>query len=267
MELKDSVITPTDFAPLSGFAPDYALVISLQYGPRDAADLARPESANRLAVLAVEIPTPLSESTYSNASDDQLVTAAKSSDGRAFEELSYRHLGSIRKRVYSIVRNPEDTDDVVQDSLLNAYRHLHKFRESCTFPTWITRIAINTALMLLRKRKSRPEVSLDQGAEADQPWSTWEVPDPSPNAERACALEEAVEIMSRAVKRLPPEYWGVLEQYYAQERSLREAADRLGITVASAKARLFRARRTLLSRLEGRQICQSGGHLRTRFRR
>jgi RNA polymerase sigma-70 factor (ECF subfamily) len=183
-----------------------------------------------------------------------LLTAAKSSDGRAFEELSYRHVGSIRKRVYSIVRNPEDTDDVVQDSLLNAYSHLHKFRESCSFSTWITRIAINTALMLLRKRKSRPEVSLDQSAEADQPWSTWELPDTSPNTERAYAMEEALEIMSRAVKRLPPEYRSVLEQYHAQERSLRETADRLGITIASAKSRLFRARRTLRSRLERRQI-------------
>ena len=257
MELQDSLITPREFAPLTGFAPNYGRVTSLPQGPGDAPDLARPESATRRAVLDVEIPTPLSESTYSNASEDQLLAAAKSDDGRAFEELSYRHLGSIRKRVYSIVRNPEDTDDVVQDSLLNAYRHLHKFRGSCTFSTWITRIAINTALMFLRKRKSRPEVSLDQGVEVDRPWSTWEVPDPSPNTERAYAMAEALQIMWRAVKRLPPEYRSVLEQYHAQERSLRDAAASLGITVASAKARLFRARRTLRSRLEGRQISSS----------
>ena len=257
MELQDSLITPTEFAPLTGFPPDYGRVTSLPQGLGDAPNLPRPEGATRRAVLDVEIPTPLSESTYTNASDHQLLMAAKSSDGRAFEELSYRHLRSIRKRVYSIVRNPEDTDDVVQDSLLNAYRHLHRFRESCTFSTWITTIAINTALMFLRKRKSRPEVSLDQGVDADRPWSTWEVPDPSPNTERAYAMEEALEIMSRAVKRLPPEYRSVLELYHAQETSIREAADRLGITVASAKARLFRARRTLRSRLEGRQIFSS----------
>jgi RNA polymerase sigma-70 factor (ECF subfamily) len=257
MELQDSVITPTDFAPVSDLAADCGRVTGLLQDPRVARDLARPESANTRAVIDVEIPTPRSKSTYSNASDDQLLTAAKSSDGRAFEELSYRHLGSIRKRVYSIVRNPEDTDDVVQDSLLSAYSHLQKFRESCSFSTWITRIAINAALMLLRKRKSHPEVSLDQSAEADQSWSTWEVPDTSPNAERAYAMEEALEIMSRAVKRLPPEYRSVLEQCHAQERSLRETADRLGITIASAKSRLFRARRTLRSRLEGRQISSS----------
>jgi RNA polymerase sigma-70 factor (ECF subfamily) len=72
----------------------------------------------------------------------------------------------------------------------SGYRHLHEFRESCTFSTWTTRIAINTALMLLRKRKSRPEVSLDQGGEADQQWSTLEVPDASPHTERAYAMEE-----------------------------------------------------------------------------
>ena len=257
MELENAAIIRTGFSPLLGSAPHYGRVTSVPQGLGDAPDLACPESANNRAVSDVEIPTPLSESTYANASDQQLLTAAKSSDGRAFEELSHRHLGSIRKRVYRILRNPEDTDDVVQDSLLSAYSHLHEFRGSSTFSTWMTRIAVNTALMLLRKRKSRSEVSLDQGAEADQTWSTWEVPDPSPNTERAYAMEEALEIMSRAVKRLPPPYRSVLEQYHAQERSLREAADKLGITVASAKARLFRARRALRSRLQGCQISSS----------
>jgi RNA polymerase sigma-70 factor (ECF subfamily) len=194
------------------------------------------------------------EIDYLHGSDDQLLAAAKTSDGRAFEVLSGRHIRSIRKRVYSIVRNSEDTEDVVQDSLLKAYSHLSEFRESCGFSRWITRIAINTALMLLRKRKARPEVSFDHVGEGDQTWSTWEIPDPSPDTERAYATQEAVEIMSRAVKNLPPLYRNVLEQYHAQEKSLREAADKLGITVASAKSRLFRARRALRARLEGQRI-------------
>ena len=241
MELQNPVLTPTDVSPLLGSASECQ---------GDAPDLASPESADKRVVSEVELQALSSENTYARASEDQLFRAAKSADGRAFEELSGRHLGFIRKRVYSIVRNPEDTEDVVQDSLLKAYCHLHEFRESCSFSTWLTRIAINAALMLLRKKKKRAEVPFDQGGEADQAWSTWEIPDPSPDAEWTYATQETLEFMSRAVKSLPPLYRSVLEQYHAQEKSLREAADKLGITVASAKARLFRARRTLRSRLE-----------------
>jgi RNA polymerase sigma-70 factor (ECF subfamily) len=160
----------------------------------------------------------------------------------------------MRKRVYSIVRNHEDTEDVVQDSLLKAYRHLQDFRESCEFPTWITRIAINTALMLLRKRRSRAEVSFYQGGETDETWTMWDTPDPAPNTERTYARQEALEFVSRAVSHLPPLLRCALEQYHAQEQSLRESADRLAITVASAKSRLYRARRALRSKLEGQHI-------------
>ena len=255
MELQDSMISSTDISTLLGPAGDYGQETSLPENHGDALDPASLKSANRRVVLDVESQTLPSENPNNGrASEDQLLTAAKSSDGRAFEELSSRHLGSIRRRVYSIVRNPEDTEDVVQESLLRAYRHLHEFRASCSFSTWLTRIAINTALMLLRKRHARCEVSLDRGGEADQAWSTSEIPDPSPDMERAYATQEALESLSRAVKSLPPLYRNVLEQYHAHEKSIREAADKLGITVASAKARLFRARRTLRSRLEARNI-------------
>jgi RNA polymerase sigma-70 factor (ECF subfamily) len=216
--------------------------------------LANPESAREQATLGHGYFVGLSANDYAGASDDQLLAAAKTSDGRAFEELSGRHLRSIRKRVYGIVRNLEDTEDVVQDTLLKAYRHLQDFRESCEFSTWITRIAINTALMLLRKRKSRAEVSLHHTGETDETWTMWDIPDPSPSTERKCARQEALEFVSRAINRLPPLLRCALEQYHAQGQSVPEAAGKLGITVASAKARLFRARRTLRSRLEGQHI-------------
>ena len=215
---------------------------------------ANPESAQEQAPLDPEFSAGVSANDYARASNDQLLAAAKSSDHRAFEELSGRYLKSMRKRVYSMVRNPEDTEDVVQDTLLKAYRHLGDFRESCEFSTWITKIATNTALMFLRKRRSRAEASFYQACETDETWTMCDIPDPSPSTERTYARQETVEFMLHAVKRLPPVLRSILEQYHAQEKSLQEAADALGITVPSAKARLFRARRKLRSRLEGRQI-------------
>ena len=270
MELQDSVTPLSNFTPsLLGcwdglkttadagedlFDSGQNAALPDHIGIQTGEAFANPESAQEQASLDRQFAPALSEIDYARASDDQLLAAAKASDDRAFEELSGRYIRAVRKRVYLIVRNLEDAEDVVQDTLLKAYRHLQEFRETYAFSKWITRIAINTALMLLRKRKSRPEVPYDHAGETDQSWSTWDIPDPSPSTERAYARRETLEYITRAVKGLPARYRGILEQYHVEDKSLQEAADGLGITVASAKLRLFRARRTLRSRLEGQRI-------------
>jgi RNA polymerase sigma-70 factor (ECF subfamily) len=216
--------------------------------------LASPESEGKHASTHDEVSEAQSGIDYPRASEDQLLAAAKASDVRAFEELCLRYMRSVRQRVSSIVRNPEDTDDVIQDSLLKAYRHLRQFRQSCSFSTWLTKIAINTALMHLRKKRSRPEVSFNQAGETNQTRSLNDIPDPSPSTERTYARRETFEAMLHAVKRLPPLSQALLEQCHGQEKTLREAAEKWGITIASAKARLFRARRTLRSMLERHKL-------------
>lgn len=205
--------------------------------------------------LASEISSVLpSRIDYAQASDEQLIAAAKASDGRAFEVLSDRYLGSMRKVVYRIVRNQEDAEDVMQDSLLKAYCRLSDFREACGFSTWITKIAINTARMLLRKKRRRSELSLIQSGGIDQTEQICDIPDLSPSTEQRYARQEMLEFMLRAINRLPAANRRVLEQYHAHEKSIQETADTLGISVASAKSRLFRARRTLRVRLERQQL-------------
>lgn len=191
---------------------------------------------------------------YARASDEHLVAAAKSSDGLAFEELSGRYTNSIRSVVSRIVDNREDMEDVVQDSLLKAYCHISKFRESCSFSTWITKIAINTARMLLRKRKARLEASLVHSGDTDHEEKICDFADPSPSTEQRYSRQKTLEFMLCAVDRLPATYRSVVEQYHAQEKSMREVADTLGISVASAKSRLFRARRILRSRLQRQRL-------------
>jgi RNA polymerase sigma-70 factor (ECF subfamily) len=244
MELQPSVITSASVAGLlrADFTP--RLSTGTSNTSHEPSDLGQRPVPNSNAGQLI----------YASASDEQLIYAAKSSDGRAYDELSSRYLVSVRNSVYRIVRNREDTDDVVQDALLKAYCRLSKFRESCRFSTWITRIAINTALMLLRKRQSHPEVSIDQRVGTDRTAEVWDVPSYSLSCERIYARQEAIEVMSRAVNRLPSTYRSVLDLFHLQEQSMREAADSLGISVASAKSRLFRARRILRSRLEGQHI-------------
>src|SRR5215469_4045143 len=98
---------------------------------------------------------------YREASDEALLAAARSSDECAFAELSDRYRKSIHNTASRIVRHREDAEDVVQDTLFKAYTHLKHFRGACRFSSWLTSIAINSALMLLRRRRSRSEISCD----------------------------------------------------------------------------------------------------------
>jgi RNA polymerase sigma-70 factor, ECF subfamily len=209
------------------------------------------ESAQILPGPGMSTPEP--EIDYVRATDEQLTAAAKSSDARALEELIGRHIRSIRKTVYRIVRNYEDAEDVVQDSLLRACRRLSEFRESCKFSTWITKIAINNSLMLLRRRKTRPEVTLVHRDEREQAQWTWDIPDPSLSTEQKYASREQLEYLSRAVEGLPTTSRRAVELFHVHEKSMREAAAMMGISVASAKSRLYRARRILRARLEAHQ--------------
>ena len=191
---------------------------------------------------------------YSRASDDELLVAARSSDGRAFAELCRRHARSIQKKVFGMLRNREDAEDVLQDAICSAFVHLQCFRGTCAFSTWLTQIAINAALMLMRKRRSRSETSYDQRSDQDQEWPIWEFADRSPNPEQIYAKRQAIERMAVAVNRLSPRYRDLVQQFHGAEQSLQETAEKLGIKVGAAKSRLMRARLKIRSRLEKQKI-------------
>jgi RNA polymerase sigma-70 factor (ECF subfamily) len=108
--------------------------------------------------------------------------------------------------------------------------------------------------MLLRKRRSRSEVSCDQPGNDDWTWEIWEFPDPSPTPEQIYEKRQERDILSRAIMRLPPAYCSVMTQYLADEQSLQQIADAVGITVTAIKSRLRRARLSVRSRLEKSQL-------------
>jgi RNA polymerase sigma-70 factor (ECF subfamily) len=208
------------------------------------------------ATLAVEF-----ESDERNVPDDLLALAAKSGNGSAFVELSRRHSKRIQLHAYRILGNWEDAEDVMQDSLLRAFNHLSQFRGACGFSTWLTRIAINSALMELRKRRTRSEISYDRTAESTETLESWEFPDHSPSPECLCANRETEVLLRGAILHLPCCHQTVAERYYAKECSTNEIAKDLGISLAAVKSRLHRARRTLrASLLNG--ACQSESFLR-----
>jgi RNA polymerase sigma-70 factor (ECF subfamily) len=192
---------------------------------------------------------------HSKVSDDDLITAAQRGDQKAFVELCGRHSTVTKKMIFRIVRNHEDAEDALQDTLLRAYTHLTSFRRSCTFSTWLTTIGVNSALMIMRKRKVRRETyasSLDT--------ETVELPEPvdrSPGPEGIYLKRQAILLVRQEVEKLHPNLRSVVNHYYGSECSLEEVAKAQGISLAAAKSRLLRGRVRLRSSLAGYGISKS----------
>jgi len=177
--------------------------------------------------------------------DDRLLMRAQSGDEQAFVELCRRHSPMVKKRILSIVRNQEDAEDALQDTLLKAYRHLDAFRHTCKFSTWLTSIATNTALMILRKRKTRKEGHIDVLNDERAAWDVTEFVDLSLDPERLHSRHQIILVMRQEVEKLRPTLRSIIEQHYGTECSLEESAKAFDISVGAAKSRLLRGRKTL----------------------
>lgn len=177
-------------------------------------------------------------------SDERLVAIAKRGDKSAFDELYKRHAEKMFRATRRITRNREDAEDAVQECFLNAFVHLQSFDGRSRFSTWLTRIAVNAALMKLRKNRCRREVPTEDSIEKSELLPENLVPDPSLNPEERYAKSEREVIFREAVATLRPGIRKVVE-IQLQDCSLIEAAGALGISFAAAKARLFHARAAL----------------------
>ena len=182
---------------------------------------------------------------YSEASECKLLQAARLGDDEAFVELCRRNSPSAKRRIYTIVQNQEDTEDALQDTLLRAYVHLSGFRGGCKFGTWITTIANNSALMLLRKRRTRSEMHFDPASDDASVGATWDHPDPSLNPEQHLARREMINFVRNAVQRLQPDFRIAMDKHYGNQCPLSETAEALGVSVAAAKSRILRGRHKL----------------------
>jgi RNA polymerase sigma factor (sigma-70 family) len=186
-----------------------------------------------------------------------LVVAAKSGENEALDALCQAHAPRLFRAVQRITQNREDAEDAAQDSFLNALRHLKSFDGRSTFSTWLTRIGINSALMILRKKRSSREISV-YGSTEDEP--TWEVPDSAPNPERRYAEREGDRFLRSALQLLSPRIRRALELHTFQDNSVEETALQLGISVSAAKARVFRAKAVLRKSKVLRNINEPSWH-------
>jgi RNA polymerase sigma-70 factor, ECF subfamily len=207
---------------------------------------------------------PASECGLRGLSDELLVLAAKAGDTFAFVELKDRHTNKLLSRIYRITRNWQDAEDVLQESFLKAFVHLHGFEGRSSFSSWITRIAINSALMMLRKRRV-VEVSIDALARDGETTSGWEIADARRTPEEAYAKWEVEQDLRFAIRRLQPALRSVAHLRGTEDYSTGEIAALLGISVAAAKSRLTRAKTALRSAMPGGE--KRGNHVQEDCRR
>jgi RNA polymerase sigma factor (sigma-70 family) len=183
-------------------------------------------------------------SILEDANEELLVAAARSGEHAAFSGLWSRYSKKAFSTIYRITKNREDAEDALQEAFLKAFVHLNKFDGRSTFSTWLTRIAINSALMILRKKRTHPETSMDWSPDGET-WQQWEMADRRANIEEHFLREEAEQQLKRAIGRLQPALRTVIEIQQLHDTSVKELAGIAGISVAATKSRLLRARGVL----------------------
>jgi RNA polymerase sigma-70 factor, ECF subfamily len=168
----------------------------------------------------------------------------------ALEEMFVASRQRFLAIAYSILRNREDAEDAVQTAFLSAYRHLPGFEGRSALKTWLTRIVLNAALMIRRKRKpSRVRPLSESAASHDDSW-TENIPDPQPDPEMIHAERETLQFIDEKVARLKPVLRQAITMTYYDDLSGAEACVILGVSSGTFKARLFHARHKLLDRTE-----------------
>ena len=181
--------------------------------------------------------------------DTLLVAAAKNGDHQAFAELCRRHSRRTLRMLQRITRNIADAEDALQEALLKAYTHIGEFDGRSAFSTWLTRIAINDALMLLRKRRSQPVYGFETEPQAED----FKFPEPtetSRNPEESCLQNALENELAKAVRYLSPGLRDVVQHHYREDASVAQTAKTLGISESAVKSRLFRARSRIRTHLE-----------------
>lgn len=178
-----------------------------------------------------------------------LVTRAKAGDASAFSELVRHYDRRVFRMAKQITQNDDDAEDVLQEAFLKAYTHLDDFQGNSKFYTWIVRIAVNEALMKLRKRRSDRSVPLDEPIDTGEDEVPREIAVWDENPEETYSREELAELLDQAVQSLKPAYRTVFVLRDIEEMSIEETAEALGLSISAVKSRLLRARLQLREKL------------------
>jgi RNA polymerase sigma factor (sigma-70 family) len=211
-----------------------------------------------LTYVAKESPVGIT----TDACDIYLVSAAKDGDHQAYAELCRRHSKKILRTVLRITRNVADAEDTLQEALLKGYIHIGGFEGRSAFSSWLTRIAVNSALMLLRKKRSQSVYSFESSPEAGD-FKLPERTETSHNPEESCIQNALEDELAQAIRNLSPSLRVVIQIRFREDASVAQIAKMLGISKAAVKSRLLRARSQIRRHLDKNQCLRCGIDSRT----
>ena len=191
-------------------------------------------------------PTMTQTGTFDESA---LVQRAKRGESEAYSELVRKYENKIFRLAKNITQNDEDAEDVLQDAFVKAYEHLDEFQEQSKFYTWLVRIAVNEALMRLRKRKTDRTVPLDEPVDTGEETVVREIAVWEDNPEEKYGTTELRRILDEAIQSLKPAFRTVFQLRDIEELSTEETAQALGLSIPAVKSRLLRARLQLREKL------------------
>ena len=185
--------------------------------------------------------------------DLEIVDAIQAGSSAAFEELLRQYSRRLFSTILRVTENREDAEDALQDTFLRAFLALPQFERRSSVYSWLTRIAINSALMILRKRRSHREISNEAPLESGDGYCRPEIEDAAPNPEQLCEIRQQCNRLINAIQRLTPQLRAPIEIQLTDEHSMKEIARQLNISLPAVKARLHRARARLARRIPVRE--------------
>jgi len=189
-------------------------------------------------------PGASSSASIRSPDDATLVQAARSGEHHAFVELFNRHSPKVLRITYRVTKNQQDAEDALQDAFLNAYVHIAKYDGRAQFSSWLVRIAINSSLIILRRRRIRPEASIDN-VPYKEGVQSWDIIDSTADIEMQYLNQESVMLLRQAIDGLRPSLRNVVEIQQLHDRSIRETAEIANLSISATKSRLLRARQAL----------------------
>jgi len=191
----------------------------------------------------------MAEGPEKQVQDDLLIARALKGDQKAYESLLVRHRKAIFHVVTKIVRNPDEAQDLVQETFMKAFNALASYRSEYRFSTWLYKIAANCAIDFVRKKRIEA-LSLDRPIQTKDGQVEFELPDRTWDPERNLVRKQKLKSIDEAIDSLPDKYREVIIYRHKDDKSYEEIADILGTPVGTVKARIFRARELLKKKLK-----------------
>lgn len=177
-------------------------------------------------------------------SDYELIDEAIDGNEASYGILMERYKNSLHGIIYRMVRNQEETQDLVQEAFIKAYNALKTFNKQYSFSTWLFKIASNNCIDHLRKKRLNT-TSIDRPIETEDGSITQEIPDYSYNPETDAIRNEIINTIHNVIDQLPDKYRKVINLRHKQDMSYGEIAKDLNLPIGTVKARIFRARELL----------------------